>query len=115
MNEVMPMAKLISYCGMYCGSCPMYQKKNCIGCKYEETQNCEIKKCCIEKKYSSCARCKDVKEYKDCKKLNNFSSKLFGFIFRMDKFSSLELLKSKGQKKYSAHMAENNLISLKKY
>jgi len=27
------MCEKISYCGLYCGACPSYQKKTCLGCR----------------------------------------------------------------------------------
>ena len=115
MNKAAPDIKLIAYCGLYCGSCPMYQNNKCSGCKNDKSKNdCEIRNCCIEKNLTNCARCREFKNFKECRKLNNFTTKLFELIFRSDKISSVELLKSRGQKKYSQHMAENNLISIKK-
>ncbi|MHA1491694.1 MAG: hypothetical protein ACTSRI_18815 [Promethearchaeota archaeon] len=47
----------ISYCGLYCGACPSYQKKTCLGCRSNNKKqsrkskwSCKIRKCCIELK-----------------------------------------------------------------
>ena len=61
------MSEKISNCGLYCGACPSYQKKTCLGCRSNnKNQNrkskwsCKIRKCCIElKKIQYCGECDD--------------------------------------------------------
>ncbi len=61
------MSEKISYCGLYCGACPSYQKKTCLGCRSNnKKQNriskwgCKIRRCCIElKKIQYCGDCED--------------------------------------------------------
>lgn len=54
---------------------------------------CSIRKCAQEKELVSCADCSD---YASCKLLDNFMSKLFGFIFRSNRSGNLDLLHEKG-------------------
>lgn len=62
---------LDGYCGIYCGSCPLYLKSKaakdpakvvCLGCKSDKTAphctTCAIKTCAQGKKLSSCGQCK---------------------------------------------------------
>ncbi len=58
-------------------------------------KNCPVKKCNIEKGYFTCAECAEYEDLRKCKKLNNWISKIFGFIFRTDKLGNLERIREK--------------------
>jgi hypothetical protein len=53
-----------TYCGLYCGSCPMYAGGKCTGCKgptetlAEHCQKCQMRPCAQAKGIKSCAECK---------------------------------------------------------
>ena len=59
------MVEKVTYCGLYCGACPSYQKCTCLGCRLEDKKQnrkskwaCKIRKCCIEKKHVQfCGEC----------------------------------------------------------
>jgi len=85
---------LVAYCGLYCGSCGSYTKRRCKSCKSGGGfSSCKVRICCEEKNYETCAECKD---FQTCKILNNFISKIFGFIFRTNRLSNLTEIKDKG-------------------
>lgn len=70
----------IGCCGAYCKTCLAFVNKTCKGCKigYENGERgltkakCEIKVCCLKKKYNSCADCSG---YAVCSSLTTFYSK----------------------------------------
>ncbi|VGO17634.1 hypothetical protein PDESU_06235 [Pontiella desulfatans] len=53
-----------AYCGLHCGSCPMYTGGKCTGCKGPtETLSDHCKKC----EMRPCAQAKGVKSFAECK------------------------------------------------
>lgn len=107
--------ELIAFCGLYCGECRSYKKGSCKGCK-ENTKAtwCKIRKCNIEKNTSNCSECTDFNNLNECKLLNNFIGKVFGFIFKTDRVGSLEYIKKAGAIRYAEEMTANHTMSLKK-
>jgi len=47
----------IGVCGLACGKCPMYIKKECQGCRPNEA--CPLPKCAQEKGIAFCFECKE--------------------------------------------------------
>ena len=65
MNKAVSNRKdLGAYCGLYCGSCPMYTGGKCTGCKgptetlADHCKTCEMRPCAQSKGLKSCAECK---------------------------------------------------------
>lgn len=115
MPEITANPTLIAYCGLYCGACGAYLKGKCPGCqKNDKASWCQVRACNREYRYSSCADCKQMSRIADCRKLNNFMSKIFAFLFRSDRPACLAMIKHKGYESYAKYMAENKLQSLKK-
>ena len=115
MKEICVDRDLIAYCGLYCGACKRYLKEKCPGCKENvKAAWCKIRTCCIENSYASCADCQIVEDMKDCKKFNNFISKLFAIIFRSDRFSCIALINKKGYDEYAKEMAEKGIMTVKR-
>jgi Protein of unknown function (DUF3795) len=115
MREATSNSELVSYCGLYCGSCGKYQKGKCPGCAENEKASwCKIRKCCIEKGISSCADCNEFTDVKDCKMFDNFVAKMFEFVFKSDRKAGINRIKELGYDEFAKFMAENNLVSMKK-
>jgi hypothetical protein len=93
---------MLAYCGLDCGQCGAYRKERCQGCHSERPMHrgCKVKPCAQEKNYSSCAECGEFENLADCKKLNNFISKIFGFIFRSDRIGELNRIREIGLEKF---------------
>jgi len=93
---------VLAYCGLVCSQCGAYLKKRCQGCHSDKpmSMNCKVKPCAQQRNYSSCAECADFRNLKECKKLNNFISKIFGFIFRSDRFGNLNRIREIGLDKF---------------
>ena len=89
---------VLAYCGLVCSQCGAYLNQRCRGCYSDKPMslNCKVKPCAQEKNYSSCAECKDFADFKKCKKLNNWISKIFGFIFRTDRIANLNQIREIG-------------------
>lgn len=107
--------ELVAYCGLYCGQCTKFLKDKCPGCKENEKASwCKSRSCCLENDYASCADCSSVKELDECKKLNNFISKVFGFIFRSDRLACLNMIREKGYNDFVKYMDGNKQMTIKK-
>ena len=93
---------ILAYCGLVCSQCGMYTKGRCQGCHSEKPMNvgCKVKPCAMEKGLSSCAECRDFSNLKECKKLNNFVSKIIGFIFRSDRIGNLNQVRQVGLERF---------------
>ena len=106
---------LVAFCGLYCGACHTYLKEKCPGChKNDKASWCKIRSCCIEHNYSSCAECVDYTNVPDCKKFNNFISKIIGVLLRSDRFACIAQIKKMGIHKHAESMAENRRHTIRK-
>jgi len=116
MREVTKDVNLIAYCGLYCGACGAYLKERCQGC-FENTKAaswCKIRVCCAEHNYKSCAECVEFADVNECKKFNNFISKIFGLIFRSDRKACIAQIKEKGREGHAEIMAKAKRQSIKR-
>jgi len=112
-EEVKVNQELIAYCGLYCGACGKYQSGKCPGCRLNEKATwCKIRVCCTDNGYHTCAEC--TKNPHDCKKFNNFFSKLFALIFKSDREACLRRINEIGEVDYAREMAEKKIMTIKK-
>ena len=115
MAEILVDKNLVSYCGLYCGACPKYLKEKCPGCHDNEKATwCKIRTCSIENNYQSCAACEEFENPNDCKKYNNFFSKIIGFVLRSDRKAGIDFIGEKGYEEFAKYMAQNKLVTIKK-
>ena len=115
MKAIVADKDLIAYCGLYCGACKKYLREKCPGCHENIKAGwCKVRTCCIENSYSSCADCRIVEDFKDCKKLNNFISKVFALVFHSDRPACLALIKEIDYDKYASEMAGEKIMSVKR-
>jgi hypothetical protein len=85
-DEASKKVEQIGCCGAYCGTCPVIREGACRGCKLGYATGgrdparirCRIKKCCLEKRFNSCADCP---EYEACPIIQAFHSKT-GYKYR---------------------------------
>ena len=114
MKEVTDDKNLIACCGLYCGACSSYLKEKCAGCKENVKATwCKVRQCCLENNYSSCADCQKM-ESKECKKFNNFISKIFGFIFCSDRPACICRIKEIGYERFAMEMAAGKTQTIKR-
>jgi hypothetical protein len=112
-TDVLVDENLISYCGLYCGACRSFIKGKCPGCKENNKATwCKIRKCNIEHSYLSCADC-SLTELEDCRKFNNFISKIFSLLFKSDRGACIKRIKEIGYYEFAAEMAKNKTQSIK--
>jgi hypothetical protein len=105
--------ELIAYCGLYCGSCRKFMDKKCPGCrKNDKAQWCKIRVCCQENNYSTCANC-DMEPH-ECKKFNNFFSKLFALLFKSDREGCIKRIREAGEDTYAEDMSKKKEMTIKK-
>jgi len=115
MKEITADKNLIAYCGLYCGSCKSYLKGKCPGCHENNKAGwCKVRACNIEHGYQSCADCKDFTNVMECKKCNNFMSKIFAMLFKSDRKACIAMIKESGYDEFARFMAENKLQSIKR-
>ncbi len=115
MKEILVDTKLIAYCGLYCGSCRSYLKGSCPGCAENKKASwCKIRTCNMELGYASCADCKEFSNAMECKKYNNFMSKMIGFILKSDRNACINMIRSTGYDQFALYMAENKFQTIKK-
>lgn len=115
MKSITADSKLVAYCGLYCGACTKYLNEKCPGCsKNEKASWCKIRSCCIQNKYLSCADCSNHENPNDCKKFNNFISKIFGLVFKSDRAACIRKIKEEGLEKYAEFMAKQGMQTIKK-
>lgn len=115
MKDVVSSADLVAYCGLYCGVCGSYLKGRCPGCHENAKASwCKVRACCIEHAYSSCAECKEFTDPRECKKYNNFISKVFGFVFRSDRAACIAQIKELGLKGHADKMTAEKKQTIRK-
>ncbi len=114
-KEIINNPKLIAACGLYCGACGKYSTGKCPGC-FENTKAtwCKTRTCCLDANISSCADCKTVATTVECKKMNNFVSKLFSYIFKSDRHDCIKRIQEIGYTPYATEMSEKRLQSIKR-
>ena len=104
MKEIVADKNLVAYCGLYCGACRSYLNGKCPGCRENEKATwCDIRKCCIENSYASCADCASIAPMK-CKKYNTFISRVIGFLFNSDRNACLNRIKEIGYDEFAKEM-----------
>jgi len=103
--SAMSLEKLVAPCGIYCGACKKYIKGKCPGCSHNEKATwCKLRICVRESGYNTCAECTRFDDIDDCRKFNNFMSRIFSMVFRSDRKGSLVMIGSVGLTKYAQHM-----------
>jgi len=113
-KEIKADKNLIGYCGLYCGACNSYLKGKCPGCHDNVKATwCTVRQCNIENGYASCADCQ-ITTLKECKKFNNFISKVMGFVFNSDRAACIQSIKEKGYEGFAVDMAAMKRMALKR-
>jgi len=106
---------LVAYCGLYCGACGSYLKERCPGCHGNTKASwCNIRKCCLERGFASCADCTDYPDPRQCGKFNNFISKIIGFVLRSDRAACIMQIKKIGIQGHADTMAKQQKQTIKR-
>jgi hypothetical protein len=114
-KEIVADKSLVAFCGLYCGACGRLLKGRCKGCAQNSKATwCTIRACCLGNHYTSCADCKEFSSPEQCKKFNNFMSKIIGFILCSNRKACIERIKAIGAQQFAIEMAGKGLQSIKK-
>jgi hypothetical protein len=115
MREIHASNELVARCGLYCGACRSYLNGKCEGClKNEKASWCKIRPCCAEKEIATCAECAEFPNPLDCKKFNNFVSKVFGFVFNSDRAACIAQIKRCGLGEHAKTMTEQRIQTIRR-
>ncbi len=108
-------ADLVAYCGLYCGACRSHLRGRCPGCHLNTKATwCKVRLCNIEHRYLSCAQCAEFPNPGDCRKFNNFVSRMIGFVLRSDRPACIAQIKAIGIQGHAGNMAQNKRQSIKR-
>ena len=115
MADMQANPELVAYCGLYCGACRSCKSGKCPGCHENKKATwCQIRSCCIEHGWKSCAECAEYSNPSDCRKFNNFIARAFGFIFNSDRAACIAQIREKGIEAHAQIMAESGRQSIKR-
>ena len=94
----------IAACGLFCGSCRKFAKGSCPGChSNEKAAWCDVRRCCIEHGWQSCADCTRL-PLADCRKFNSFIGRLFQVVFRSDRRGCIGRIREVGCEVFASEM-----------
>jgi len=105
--------KNIAACGLYCGACRKFLSGKCPGCiKNEQAEWCKIRRCCIDKGFSTCAECGcDVRK---CRTYSNFIGKVFAVLFKSDRPACIDYIRQHGMEEYAEEMTRRGCQTMKR-
>ncbi len=118
-KQVITDEQLISYCGFYCGACPKYLSGQCRGCRGDSSEcsvgyrKCQVKPCCVEHHYFTCADCKEYETTRNCRKYNPLSVRLGEFISSTSRQKAIEMIKEKGTAAFVSYMSDRSWVTIK--
>lgn len=111
--------KLIAYCGIYCGACPSFTSDKCEGCRSNSAKSaikfkkCQVKPCCVENGFFTCADCDKYVSVKECKKYNPLLLRIASKLEGSDRSKAIEMIKTKGRAEFLAFMENKNWVVFK--
>ena len=110
---------LIAYCGLYCGACPSFISGKCDGCRSNSAKSavvykaCQVKPCCVENDFFTCADCTIYSSTKECKKYNPLLLKIASWVESSDRSKAIEMIKTKGRAEFAAFMKDKHWVCFK--
>lgn len=98
---------IVARCGLVCSHCGAHRRGKCRGCHSDRPMfaNCPVKACATFHECTTCADCTRYSDLRLCTKLNNFISKIFGFLFRTDRIGNLEQIRQIGLEAFKTQRA----------
>ena len=111
--------QFIAYCGLYCKACSAFTSGKCDGCRAVSPKSaviykaCQVKPCCVENGFFTCADCTIYASVKDCKKFNPLLLKIASWIESSDRSKAIEMIKTKGRAEFLAFMEDRNWVTIK--
>ena len=115
MKNITADSALVAYCGLYCGACRSYLKGRCPGCHDNHKASwCKVRSCCREHTFASCADCTDYPDPQQCRKYNNFISRLIGLVLRSDRAACIRQINEAGLQGHADIMAAQGKHTIRK-
>ena len=111
--------QFIAHCGLYCKYCPSFTSGKCEGCRGNSAKSavvykqCQVKPCCVENGFFTCADCTKYTSARDCKKYNPLLLKFASWLESSDRSKALEMIKSKGRVEFLSYMEDKNWVIFK--
>jgi hypothetical protein len=111
--------QLIAYCGLYCKACPSFTAGKCDGCRGNSAKSaivykkCQVKPCCVENGFFTCADCTKYGSTRDCKKYNPLLLRIASWIENSSRGKAIEMIKEKGRAEFVAYMTDRNWVIIK--
>jgi hypothetical protein len=111
--------QLIAYCGLYCKACPAFASGKCDGCRGDSEKcavlykQCQVRPCCIENEFFTCADCTIYASTKECKKYNPLLLKIASWVESSDRSKAIEMIKTKGRAELATFMEDKNWVIFK--
>jgi len=124
MKEIEVNTKMIAACGLYCGACRKFRMDKCPGCHENEKASwCNIRKCCMENGFHTCAECERLRvgerssgmtDVKDCRLHNNLIGKFFALVFRSDRPACIRYIRENGEQAFAEEMTKRGEQTIRK-
>ena len=111
--------QFIAHCGLYCKACLSFTSGKCDGCRGNSAKSaviykqCQVKPCCVENGFFTCADCTIYASTKDCKKYNPLLLKVASWIESTSRSKAIEMIKEKGRAEFLAYMTDKNWVIIK--
>lgn len=106
-------AALVARCGLYCGACRSFRKGKCPGCAGNHAATwCQVRTCCAERGYASCAACTDHPDPRACRRFHGVVSTVIGVVLNSDRRACVLKVRELGLDGYAAFMAERGRQTL---
>jgi hypothetical protein len=102
--------QFVAYCGLYCKECPSFASGKCEGCRGDSEKcaviykQCQVRPCCRENGFFTCADCTIYASTKECKKYNPLLLKIASWVESSDRSKSITMIKEKGMAEFTAFM-----------
>jgi hypothetical protein len=111
--------QFIAYCGLYCKACPSFTSGKCDGCRSNSAKSavvykqCQVKPCCVENGFFTCADCTIYASVKDCKKYNPLLLRIASWVESSDRSKAIEMIQTKGRAAFAAYMEDKQWVCFK--
>ena len=115
MSDARGDAKLVAFCGLYCGECGAFKRGRCPGCAENAKAGwCGVRKCCLAEKRASCADCAAHPDPRSCGKFHHWISRLIGFLLRSNRSACIRRIREVGRETFADEMAKAGRNTLKR-
>jgi len=101
-----PRDEHIAACSLLCSECGKFKADKCRGCQVQPGfAQCNVRRCCAEKKIVGCWECPDFRaprDYRECGNVNHWIPRLISVFTKSDWPRHLTVLRDEGKGPYLA-------------